>query len=149
MVDELDRQVRESIDKGGRCLTGGSRLDDRPGFFYAPTILDEISMDMPVMNEETFGPIAPIIKVNDEKEAIKVANSSRYGLGASIWTKDIEKAKRMSLLLQAGTVFINEIVKSDPWLPFGGVKSSGFGRELSHYGIKEFVNIQSISVNSH
>ena len=102
---------------------------------------------MPVFNEETFGPVAALIKVRDEKEAIQVANDTSYGLGASIWTKDVKKGEMLSKNLNAGNVFINEIVKSDPRLPFGGIKNSGYGRELSHYGIKEFVNIKTVYIN--
>jgi len=111
-----------------------------------PTVISKVKKGMPVYDEETFGPVAALIEVNDEKEAIHVANDTGYGLGASIWTNNVKKAEQLSKHLQAGNVFINEMVKSDPRLPFGGMKKSGYGRELSHYGIKEFVNIQTVYV---
>jgi succinate-semialdehyde dehydrogenase / glutarate-semialdehyde dehydrogenase len=149
MMNNLDRQVKKSMKQGAKLISGGKRLNERPGFFYQPSILTNVSKEMPIIKEETFGPVAPLIMIKNEKEALKVANDSRYGLGASIWTKDINKAKSMAKQLQAGNVFINDIVKSDPRLPFGGIKQSGFGRELSHYGIKEFVNIQNVCIRKH
>ena len=139
------RQVKTSVKLGAKILTGGKKIKSR-GFFYPPTVLTNINNKMPVYSQETFGPIAPLIKVKNEKEAIKKSNDTIYGLGASIWTNDLNKAKKMLNKIQAGNIFINEIVKSDPRLPFGGIKKSGYGRELSHYGIKEFVNIKTIYI---
>lgn len=149
MLNNLDKQVHKSVKQGAKLISGGTRLNDRCGFFYQPSVLTCVSKEMPIMKEETFGPVAPLIEVKNEKEALEVANDSCYGLGASIWTRDITKAKSMAKQLQAGNVFINDIVKSYPRLPFGGIKQSGFGRELSHYGIKEFVNIQSVCIKKH
>ncbi|HEC94865.1 MAG TPA: NAD-dependent succinate-semialdehyde dehydrogenase, partial [Thermoplasmatales archaeon] len=146
ILDQLDKQVKESVKKGAQVLTGGKRLDDNPGFYYLPTLLCGVKKGMPCYDEETFGPVASLIKVKNEKEALTVANDTMYGLGASIWTKDFKKGESLTRYLEAGNVFVNEIVKSDPRLPFGGMKQSGFGRELSHYGIKEFVNIQTVYI---
>ena len=148
MVNELDRQIKKSYHQGAKILTGGKRIDI-PGFYYQPTVLTNITMNMPVMKEETFGPVAPLFIVEDEMQALNAANESCYGLGASIWTKNIDKAKTMAYKIQSGNVFINEIVKSDPKLPFGGIKQSGFGRELSQYGLKEFVNVQTVYIKKH
>ncbi|MFP3866936.1 MAG: NAD-dependent succinate-semialdehyde dehydrogenase [Desulfobacteraceae bacterium] len=143
--EQLEQQVQDSIRMGARLVTGGRCLD-RPGFFYAPTILAEVRKGMPVYDQETFGPVSAIIKVKDEEEAIAVANDTPYGLGGSIWTRDLERGERLARRIQAGTVVVNTKTKSDPRLPFGGVKKSGYGRELSHYGIKEFVNIKTIYI---
>ncbi len=140
---DLDRQIKESVGKGAKIVLGGERYGNE-GYYYLPTILTEVVPGMPAYEEELFGPAASVIKVKDEAEAIKVANDTNYGLGASLWTKDIEKAKELSHFIEAGSVFINGLVKSDPRLPFGGIKLSGYGRELSHYGIKEFVNIKTV-----
>jgi succinate-semialdehyde dehydrogenase/glutarate-semialdehyde dehydrogenase len=145
IVDQLDRQVKKSVEMGGEVLIGGEK-PDMSGFYYLPTIITNIKKGMPVYNEETFGPVAAIIKVKDDQEAVNIANNTCYGLGASIWTNDIKKAERLSKYIEAGNVFVNEVVKSDPRLPFGGIKKSGFGRELSSYGLKEFVNIQTIYI---
>ncbi|HKZ17048.1 MAG TPA: aldehyde dehydrogenase family protein, partial [Geobacteraceae bacterium] len=122
---------------------GGKPLDRR-GHFYPPTILSDVKPGMPAYHEELFGPVASVIRVKDEEEAVAVANDSPYGLGASLWTADTKKGERIAARIEAGSVSINGRVKSDPRLPFGGIKNSGYGRELSHYGIKEFVNIQTI-----
>ncbi|MEP0826349.1 MAG: aldehyde dehydrogenase family protein, partial [Nitrososphaera sp.] len=131
--------------KGGKVLTGG-RPVNRDGFFYEPTIISDVNHDMEVVREEVFGPAAPIIIVNDEQEAIREANNSEFGLGASIWTTDIDRGIRLARQIESGIVSVNEMVKSDPRLPFGGIKKSGIGRELSEFGIKEFVNIKSVMV---
>lgn len=142
--DQLHEQVQKSIEKGAKCLMGGE-IPDRVGSFYPPTILTNIEEGMPAYHEELFGPVASVIKVKDEQEAIKVANATDYGLGAAIFSEDIGRAEKIAAEeLLAGCCFINEFVKSDPRLPFGGVKQSGFGRELSHFGIKEFVNIKTV-----
>ncbi len=143
LLEALDRQVRDSVEKGARLVTGGGRLD-RPGFYYAPTLLADVAEEMPVFGEETFGPVAALITVTDEEEAVAVANRSRYGLGASIWTGAPERGEQLARRLEAGVVFVNAAPRSDPRLPFGGVKCSGWGRELSPYGIKEFVNIKTV-----
>ncbi|MEW6194351.1 MAG: NAD-dependent succinate-semialdehyde dehydrogenase [Bacteroidota bacterium] len=140
---ELDQQVKQSVEKGAQILCGGKRLN-REGFYYAPTILANLKKGMPAYDDEIFGPVASLIKVKDEAEAIAVANDSAFGLGASLWTSNIEKAKLLASKVESGSVFINGMVKSDPRLPFGGIKNSGYGRELSHYGIKEFVNIKTV-----
>ncbi|MBC8479555.1 MAG: aldehyde dehydrogenase family protein, partial [FCB group bacterium] len=142
-VNELDRQVQNSIRQGARLVTGGAR-GESPGNFYQPTLLCDVTDRMDVFQQETFGPVFVIIPVKDEKTAIKLANDSEFGLGASLWTKDPEKGEKLAAQINAGSVFINGMVKSDPRLPFGGIKKSGYGRELSHYGIREFVNIKTV-----
>ena len=143
LLIELNTQVEQSVKAGAEILTGGKRLD-REGYFYPATILSNVKKGMPAYEQEMFGPVAAIIKAKNEEEAIKIANDSEFGLGASLWTSDIEKAKYLSHNIESGSVFINGLVKSDPRLPFGGIKKSGYGRELSHYGIKEFVNIKTV-----
>lgn len=142
----LEGQVKDATSKRARIECGGKKLD-RKGFFYEPTVLTEISSNMKVAKEEVFGPVTPIIPFKTPKEAIRFANSSVYGLGASIWTSDLQKAEQMAKELQNGMVYVNGIVKSDPRLPFGGVKQSGIGRELSRYGLLEFANIKSIVIS--
>ncbi len=140
---ELEAQIKKSVEKGATIITGGKRLTGN-GFFIEPTILTGIKKGMPAYEEEIFGPVASVIKFKTEEEAIDIANDTSFGLGASIWTKDIERGKYLAHKIESGSVFINGMVKSDPRLPFGGVKKSGYGRELSHYGMKEFVNIKTI-----
>jgi succinate-semialdehyde dehydrogenase/glutarate-semialdehyde dehydrogenase len=147
LVDELERQVQESVRRGARVLTGGKRLGDRPGFFFQPTVLDDVRPGMPAYDEELFGPVAALIRASDEADAVRIANDTRFGLGASVWTHDRQRAERMAADIEAGMVFINGMVRSDPRLPFGGIKNSGFGRELSSYGIKEFVNIKTVVIS--
>ena len=139
----LHRQVEESVKRGAKLLLGG-RVPEGPGAFYPPTVLAAVKEDMPAFYEETFGPVAAIIPAQDEGDAIRLANNSSFGLGASLWTRDRERAERLVGQIEAGSVFVNELVKSDPRLPFGGVKRSGYGRELSEYGIREFMNIKSV-----
>jgi succinate-semialdehyde dehydrogenase/glutarate-semialdehyde dehydrogenase len=145
--DALDRQVRESVAQGARVVLGGRPLVG-PGYFYAPTILADVTPPMPAFSQETFGPVAAVTRVGSVEEAISMANATRYGLGANLWTKDIERAKRLAGRIEAGSVFINGMVASDPRLPFGGVKRSGYGRELSEFGIREFSNIKTIWIGA-
>jgi len=140
---ELHAQVQASIYEGAELLTGGEG-DFEKGYYYLPTVLVNVKPGMPAYDQEMFGPVASIIKAKDNADAIRIANDSNYGLGASLWTSDMNKAKELATQIETGCVFINGMVKSDPRLPFGGVKMSGYGRELSHYGIKEFVNIKSV-----
>lgn len=140
---ELDSQVKHSIEKGAEVILGGERCEGE-GSFYPATILTNVKPGMPAYEQELFGPVASVIKAKDESDAIRIANDTNYGLGASLWTTNINRAKEIALHIEAGSVFINGMVKSDPRLPFGGIKLSGYGRELSHYGIKEFVNIKTI-----
>jgi succinate-semialdehyde dehydrogenase/glutarate-semialdehyde dehydrogenase len=145
LVEEIDFQVRNSIGMGANLIMGGKRIDCA-GFFYEPTLITGVTPDMPVFNEETFGPAMAIMSVENADDAIKIANSNGYGLGGGIWTKDIEQGTKLARQIESGAVFVNGMTKSDPRLPFGGIKKSGYGRELSHYGIKEFVNIKTIWV---
>jgi len=141
----LARQVDDAKSKGGHILTGGNAIN-REGYFYEPTLVSNVSHQMQIVKEEVFGPAGPIIVVNNEEEAIIEANNSEFGLGASIWTNNIERGIRLARRIQSGIVSVNEMVKSDPRLPFGGIKHSGIGRELSEFGIREFVNTKSIVV---
>jgi succinate-semialdehyde dehydrogenase/glutarate-semialdehyde dehydrogenase len=144
--DELHAQVVESIEKGARCLLGGE-VPDMPGAFYPPTVLTDVAKGMPAYDDELFGPVAAIIPVRDEEEAIRVANDSVFGLGAAVFTGDAARGEEIAARqLEAGCCFVNAFVRSDPRLPFGGVKESGYGRELGQYGIKEFVNIKTVYV---
>jgi acyl-CoA reductase-like NAD-dependent aldehyde dehydrogenase len=142
-VENIESIVKDSVQKSAEILTGGERTKSK-GFFYLPTLIKNVSQNMRVLQEETFGPIAPISVVENEIEAIKLANDSQFGLGASIWTQDIDKAEKLSRLVQSGIVTVNNVVISDPRVPFGGIKNSGFGRELSRYGMLEFINIKSV-----
>ncbi len=144
--DDLHRQVIESIEKGAKCLLGGE-IPDSAGAYYPPTVLTDVKKGMPAYDEEMFGPVAAIIPVQDEDEAVKVANDSVFGLGAAVFTENIARGEETAAnKLEAGCCFVNSFVKSDPRLPFGGIKESGYGRELSHYGIKEFVNIKTVFI---
>jgi succinate-semialdehyde dehydrogenase/glutarate-semialdehyde dehydrogenase len=142
---DIEKQVDESIRQGAKVVAGGKRGSEE-GYFYLPTLMTNIKKGMPVYDEEVFGPVMPIIVVNNDQEAIDIANSSQYGLAATIFSSNADKAKELAAKLESGAVFINGQVKSDPRLPFGGIKKSGYGRELSHYGIKEFVNIKTVWV---
>jgi len=143
LVDEIDRLVQDSLKQGARLVCGGTRPETE-GFFYFPTILGDIKKGMPVYEKETFGPVLAIIPVRDEQEAITVANDSEFGLGGSVWTIDLQRGEEVARRVETGAVFVNGLTKSDPRLPFGGIKKSGYGRELASYGIKEFVNIKTI-----
>ena len=142
-LETISGIVEDAKAKGAEILLGGSETDEK-GFFYKPTILTNVKPDMRIAKEETFGPVAPITIVENESEAIKLANDVEFGLGASIWTKDLAKADKMSRRIESGIVSVNNVVLSDPRIPFGGIKHSGFGRELSRYGMLEFVNIKSV-----
>lgn len=143
LLNELDDQVQRSIKAGARLLCGGRKAEG-PGAFYLPTVLSDVRKGMSVYEEETFGPVSAIIPVKDTEEAIAVANDSPFGLGGAVWSKDTGKAEAVARRIETGAMFVNGMTKSDPRLPFGGVKKSGYGRELSHYGIREFVNIKTI-----
>ncbi|MEF8786784.1 MAG: NAD-dependent succinate-semialdehyde dehydrogenase [Haloarculaceae archaeon] len=145
LMAELHDQVQQSIDAGATVLTGGEPLD-REGAFYPPTVLTDVPSGCPADTEETFGPVATLYEVADEDEALAVANDTRFGLGASIWSEDRERAQRLAREVEAGCVYINEMTKSDPRVPFGGIKDAGYGRELSEAGIKEFVNRKTVWV---
>ncbi len=143
--ENLHRQVQESVKRGARLLLGG-KVAPGSGAFYPPTLLVAVEPGMPAFDQETFGPVAAVIVAKDEADAIRLANASRYGLGASVWTADRERGERIARELEVGSVFVNGLVKSDPRLPFGGVKRSGYGRELSEYGLREFVNVKTVWV---
>ena len=146
-VDELDQAVRQTLAAGARLLTGGHRLA-RPGNFYAPTVLTNIPPSSPAYREELFGPVASLFRAKNLDDAIRIANDSRFGLGASVWTNDDRERDRLINEIEAGMVFVNEMVASDPRLPFGGVKQSGHGRELGVHGIHEFVDIKTVWVQA-
>jgi succinate-semialdehyde dehydrogenase/glutarate-semialdehyde dehydrogenase/succinyl-CoA reductase len=139
----IDSQVKDSVKVGAKILTGGEQIGSK-GYFYKPTLLKNVSQDMRMAQEEVFGPAAPIIVAEDDVDAVRLANDSQYGLGASIWTQDLDKADKLSKMVRSGIVTVNNVVISDPRVPFGGVKKSGFGRELSRFGMLEFVNIKSV-----
>ena len=142
-LDTISGIVEDAKAKGAEILLGGSEMEGK-GFFYKPTILTNVKSNMRIAAEETFGPVAPITIVEDESEAIRLANDVEFGLGATIWTKDLAKAEKISRRIESGIVSVNNVVVSDPRIPFGGIKHSGFGRELSRYGMLEFVNIKSV-----
>lgn len=146
ILKALDYQVKESVKGGARVLTGGQPLTDCPGNFYPPTILTDIPSGTPAEKEEFFGPVALLFRVADIDAAIKLANDTPFGLGASAWTQDERERDRLISEIEAGSVFVNSMVKSDPRLPFGGIKRSGYGRELSIQGIHEFVNVKTVWV---
>ncbi|MCA1647970.1 MAG: NAD-dependent succinate-semialdehyde dehydrogenase [Chloroflexi bacterium] len=144
--DALAEQVEKSVAAGAKMVVGGNAVKGK-GFFYAPTVLDGVTEEMAAFREETFGPVAAVIRARDPQDAVRLANDTEYGLGAALWTRNTERAKELAREIEAGSVFINGMVASDPRLPFGGIKRSGYGRELGTYGIREFVNIQTVVVN--
>lgn len=144
---DLHAQVESSVAKGAKLVTGGQPLPGR-GYFYAPTLLDWVGPGMPAYEEELFGPVAAMIRARDEDDALHIANDSKYGLGGSVWTADLARGENFARRLACGAAFVNGVVKSDPRLPFGGIKSSGYGRELSLLGIREFVNAKTVWIKS-
>ncbi|MFL5597060.1 MAG: aldehyde dehydrogenase family protein, partial [Gemmatimonadaceae bacterium] len=143
--DDLDRQVKDSVAAGAKLLTGGQKLPGN-GFYYAPTVLADIPTSAPAARDELFGPVASVFKSHDLTDAIRIANGTTFGLGASAWTRDDRERDEFVREIESGLLFINGMVASDARLPFGGVKNSGFGRELGEFGIREFVNIKSVRV---
>lgn len=142
LAEDLEKQVKASLSSGARLVTGGTR----DGANYMPAVLEAVSPGMPAFDEETFGPVAAVVTARDEKEAVELANHNRYGLGASVWTKDAGRGEKIAREIEAGCVFVNSLMRSDQRLPFGGIKKSGYGRELSELGIKEFMNAKTIYV---
>jgi succinate-semialdehyde dehydrogenase/glutarate-semialdehyde dehydrogenase len=143
--DDLDQQVQESVRRGARLLVGG-RQRSGAGYYYEPTVLVDVPADAPAYRDEVFGPVATLIRAHDIDDAIRIANSTRFGLGASAWTSEGTEIRKFVTGLQSGSVFINGMVASDPLFPFGGVKASGYGRELSKFGLREFVNIKTVRI---
>jgi succinate-semialdehyde dehydrogenase/glutarate-semialdehyde dehydrogenase len=143
--DDLHRQVEESIKRGARRLLGGE-VPKGPGAFYPPTLLTAVDKGMPAFDEETFGPVGAVIRARDEADAIRLANASVYGLGGAVWSHDRNRGERVAAAMETGFVSVNGQVRSDSRLPFGGVKQSGYGRELAEYGLREFVNVKSVVV---
>jgi succinate-semialdehyde dehydrogenase / glutarate-semialdehyde dehydrogenase len=143
IVEDIDKQVQRSVAAGAKLLTGGKRIGSR-GNFYAPTVLTNIPHDAPAAREETFGPVASLFRARNADHAIRLANDTPFGLGASVWTQDRDEAAHLIDGIESGQVFVNAMVASDPRVPFGGVKHSGYGRELGVYGIREFVNIKTV-----
>jgi len=143
----VDEQVRATLESGAKLVLGGKPLA-RNGFFYEPTVVAEVTPGMRMFDEEVFGPAAAVVRAKDRKHALALANASSFGLGASLWTSDVEAAEKYGARFEAGAVFINGMVASDPRLPFGGIKKSGYGRELSTFGIHEFVNIQTVWIGA-
>ncbi len=144
--ERLEAQIKKSVEEGAKILLGGKRADFKKGYFFEPTVMSATN-EMTIAKEETFGPVAPIIVVENEKQAIETANDTQFGLGASIWTKDVERGEALVKQVRSGIIYVNDVVHSDPGMPFGGTKKSGFGRELSRYGLLEMVNIRSVVIN--
>jgi len=144
-LEQLLAQVEDSVAAGASVLCGGKRAD-RPGFFLEPTVLVDVQPDMRVWREEVFGPVAPVLPVRDAEEAVRLANASEFGLGGSVWGRDLAAAEAVARRLECGSAFVNSIVKSDPRMPFGGVKESGWGRELAWFGLREFTNVKGLNV---
>lgn len=147
LLNDLHNQVQRTLDAGASLETGGEPLDHE-GFYYPPTVLTDVPHDAAAACEEVFGPVAPIFQITDEAEAVELANDIDLGLGASVWTEDLDQGERVAREIEAGATFINELVKSDPRLPFGGIKNSGYGRELARHGIREFTNKKTVWIQS-
>jgi succinate-semialdehyde dehydrogenase/glutarate-semialdehyde dehydrogenase len=145
IVETLSEQLADAQRKGARVVHGPVPPAGK-GFFFRPAIVYDVQQDMRIVTEEVFGPILPVLIAETEEKIVEMANATSYGLGAAIWTRDLTKAERLAREMKAGFVAINDLVKSDPRLPFGGIKKSGIGRELSHYGLREFVNIKSVVI---
>ncbi|NOR86676.1 MAG: aldehyde dehydrogenase family protein [Bacteroidales bacterium] len=145
LLEDLEGQIGDAVSKGAKIISGGKAINGE-GFYFEPTVISHLTEDMRIYREETFGPVFSIFVVKNEEEAIAIANNSDFGLGGSLWTKNQMKGVELAKRIESGAVFVNGMTKSDPRLPFGGIKKSGFGRELSHYGIKEFVNMKTIWV---
>ena len=143
--DSLHKQVRASIERGAALVLGGE-VPPGDGAYYPPTVLTRVKPGMPAYDEELFGPVAAIIQAKDDDDAVRIANDSVFGLGAAVFTKDSARGERIARRLEAGSTFVNSFVASDPRLPFGGIKESGYGRELGAYGIKEFVNVKTVVI---
>jgi succinate-semialdehyde dehydrogenase/glutarate-semialdehyde dehydrogenase len=144
--EDLDAQIQKSIAAGAKLICGGKSIEGA-GYYYEATLVTDVKPGMTLFDEETFGPVMAVIEAKDENDALNLANQSAYGLGGSIWTKDIKRGEVLARRIESGAVFVNAMTKSDPRLPFGGIKNSGYGRELSHYGIREFVNIKTIAID--
>ena len=142
LAEDLENQVKQSVSSGATVVTGAKR----DGANYQPAILDRVTAGMPAFDEEMFGPVAAMITAKDEKHAIEIANQNRYGLGASVWTRDPQRGEAVAREIESGSVFVNSLMRSDQRLPFGGIKKSGYGRELSALGIREFMNAKTIFV---
>jgi succinate-semialdehyde dehydrogenase/glutarate-semialdehyde dehydrogenase len=135
-----------SVEKGAKLLTGGE-IPEITGYYYPPTVLSNVKPGMPAYHDELFGPVASLIKAKDEADAVRIANDTSFGLGGAVFTRDLERGRRIAEFeLEAGSCFVNDFVRSDPRLPFGGIKGSGYGRELSHFGLKEFQNIKTVYI---
>ncbi|HEY9720495.1 MAG TPA: aldehyde dehydrogenase family protein, partial [Oscillatoriaceae cyanobacterium] len=145
--DQMHELVEASVRAGAKVVTGCRKLEG-PGFFYAPSILDQVKPGMPAYEHELFGPVATVIRAEDEEEALRIANDSPFGLGGSVWTRDAARGERFARRMACGSAFVNGMVKSDPRMPFGGIKESGYGRELSCFGIREFVNVKSLWIGA-
>lgn len=146
VLEEVEEQVRRSVQAGARCLAGGHRLQGQ-GLYYAPTVLDEVPDDSPAAQDEIFGPVAALFRAADAADAVRICNRTRFGLGASVWSRDAQEQELFANEIEAGMVFVNHMVASDPRLPFGGIKDSGYGRELGPLGILEFVNAKTVVVH--
>jgi succinate-semialdehyde dehydrogenase / glutarate-semialdehyde dehydrogenase len=145
ILEDVSEQVRKSVEAGAKVLTGGKKMDG-PGNFYPPTVLTEVPEDSPAKNEEIFGPVASLFRVKDIDGAIELANDTPFGLSSSVWTSDESERERFIDEIEAGMVYVNRMTESTPEVPFGGAKNSGYGRELSYFGIHEFVNAKTVWV---